>query len=144
MTGRDPRESAEATLYYDAVCHLCDGTVKWLIARDKDAKIRYVPLQSALAAKELAAYDVPLDMTTIYVRHGGVLYDRSSAALTLLGLIGGLWSAARLFWSVPKPLRDAVYSFIGRRRYRWFGRAEHCMLPDSDMRTRFDGLDDVD
>jgi predicted DCC family thiol-disulfide oxidoreductase YuxK len=38
---------------------------------------------------------------------------------------------------VPRPLRDAIYDLVARRRYRWFGRRETCMVPGPGIRDRF-------
>ena len=38
---------------------------------------------------------------------------------------------------LPRTWRDALYRFIARNRYRWFGRQESCMLPTPELRARF-------
>ena len=32
----------------------------------------------------------------------------------------------------PRVIRDAIYDLVARNRYRWFGRRDACILPNSD------------
>ena len=43
----------------------------------------------------------------------------------------------KAFLIVPRPLRDAVYNFIGTRRYKWFGKKDACWMPGHDVSDRF-------
>ena len=38
---------------------------------------------------------------------------------------------------LPRFIRDAVYEFIAKRRYRWFGKRDQCMVPTPELRSRF-------
>ena len=64
-------------------------------------------------------------------------YLQSDVPLMVGQTLGGIWSIARLGWIVPKFLRDIVYNFIAKNRYRWFGKEEACMLPRPEWKTRF-------
>jgi predicted DCC family thiol-disulfide oxidoreductase YuxK len=79
----------------------------------------------------------PLDLgTVLYVRNGKVL-ERSTAVLHILKDLGGPWGLLYGFIIVPPFLRDAVYRWVARNRYAWFGRRESCMLPTPELRARF-------
>ena len=67
--------------------------------------------------------------------HGGVAYFKSDAALTVLSHLPG-WAWTRVLFTVPRPLRNAVYGLVARNRYRIFGKYEECFVPDSEMRAR--------
>jgi predicted DCC family thiol-disulfide oxidoreductase YuxK len=69
------------------------------------------------------------------VIHGGAVYFKSDAALTVLSLLPG-WSWTRALFAVPTALRNPVYNLVARNRYRIFGRSEQCMLPDAALRAR--------
>jgi predicted DCC family thiol-disulfide oxidoreductase YuxK len=43
---------------------------------------------------------------------------------------------------VPRPLRDLVYDWVARNRYRWFGKRDACMVPTPELRARF--VDDAE
>ncbi len=67
----------------------------------------------------------------------GKVYRNSTAGLRLYSRLPWYWKWTQIFWIVPRFLRDAVYNFIARNRYRWFGKSESCMVPTADVRSRF-------
>jgi predicted DCC family thiol-disulfide oxidoreductase YuxK len=137
---------AELVLY-DGVCGLCNRLNQFILARDVADRFRFAPLQSALARDLAARYGrSALDLDTVYViadfgGPGERLLDKSRAIFHVLGRLGGLWSVARVLSLLPKPITDAAYSFVARRRYRWFGQSEVCLLPEPRHRAKF--IDDA-
>ncbi|PYI53178.1 hypothetical protein DLM86_18305 [Paenibacillus flagellatus] len=67
----------------------------------------------------------------------GRAYIRSRAGLEVLRRLNGLWPLLYAFVAVPAPLRDRVYDFVARNRYRWFGRSDSCLMPTPDTADRF-------
>ncbi|HNR56612.1 MAG TPA: thiol-disulfide oxidoreductase DCC family protein [Flavobacteriales bacterium] len=126
------------TILFDGVCNLCNGFVQWVITRDPKAKFQFGALQSAAAQDLVAGRDVrPMGLgTVLYVKNGRVL-ERSTAVLTILKDLGGPWSLLYGFIILPPFLRDGVYRWVARNRYKWFGQRESCMLPTPELRGRF-------
>jgi predicted DCC family thiol-disulfide oxidoreductase YuxK len=125
-------------LLFDGVCNLCTGSVRFVIARDSRKRFRFASLQSA-AAQELlggrGGEDDPLDSMVLLV--GGRAYRKSSAALEAARRLDGLWPLLGVLLAIPRPLRDAAYDWIGRRRYRMFGKRETCWTPQPEHAGRF-------
>ena len=67
----------------------------------------------------------------------GRVYLRSGAALRIAMLLRFPLPLLAAFLVVPPFIRNAVYDWIARNRYRWFGKRETCFLPDDDLRERF-------
>ncbi len=134
-----PRTQAETypILFFDGYCHLCQGSVQWVLRHDRRGIVRFAPLQSAHAKRLLKDAPHPLpDSLVLY--DGGQLLFRSEAVLRLLRHMGGPWPwVARIFRLVPAFARDALYDFVARRRARWFGRSEACFLPTAEWKARF-------
>jgi predicted DCC family thiol-disulfide oxidoreductase YuxK len=65
------------------------------------------------------------------------VYTRSTGVLRVCRKLGGAWSLLSVFRIVPRPLRDAVYNWMARRRYRWFGKKDSCWLPSPEWKSRF-------
>ena len=123
-------------ILYDGVCIFCSRWVRFVIARDTARRFRFTPIQSDYGSRLARAFGIdPDDPDTNAVVHGGVAHFKSDAALTVLGALPG-WSWVRIFFVVPKPLRDGLYSLVARNRYRIFGKYEECFVPDADMRAR--------
>ena len=74
---------------------------------------------------------------SVILYRNGRLYTRSSAALRIAAHLRFPWPLAALFLAVPRGIRDAIYDWIARNRYRWFGKRETCFLPDGGMKNRF-------
>lgn len=115
--------------------------MRFLVARDPHARFRFAPLQSEAARRACAAVGHPLSPdatpgTIVVIEHGRAL-ERSDAALAIARRMPFPWAMAGAFRVLPRGLRDALYGFVARNRYRWFGRAEQCMVPTAELRSRF-------
>lgn len=129
-------------LLFDGPCVLCDRAVRWLLAHDRRGRLLFAPLQGSLAASLRARHDLPDELDSVVLVHelGGANESvrlRSDALLGALAELGGWRSWLRWLRLVPRPLRDAAYRFVARRRTRWFGRLEDCRLPAADELDRF-------
>ena len=51
--------------------------------------------------------------------------------------MGGVWPLFSVFWIIPTFIRDAVYEFVTKNRYRWFGKQNTCMVMTDDIRHKF-------
>ena len=123
-------------ILYDGVCVFCSRWIRFVAARDVERRFRFTAIQSPYGTRLAQTFGIdPGDPDTNAVVHGGVAWLKSDAALTVLSLLPG-WGWVRVFFAVPKPLRDAVYSLVARNRYRIFGKYEECFVPDADTRAR--------
>jgi len=125
-------------ILFDGDCNLCNGTVQFVIKRDPAARFRFASLQSDAAKAALVAAGVTeaLPDSIVLVADGRVR-TKSAAALAIARKLGGLWALLSIFWILPYPLRDVVYDWIARNRYRWFGKQETCWVPTPELRARF-------
>ena len=125
-------------LLFDGVCNLCNASVQWVLKRDRAGQFRFAALQSDAGRQLLAQHGMDADVVdTVVLVFGGRLYTRSDAALEILRHLGGVWAWLSIFRWVPRPLRNAVYNWVARNRYRWFGREETCWLPRPEWKSRF-------
>jgi predicted DCC family thiol-disulfide oxidoreductase YuxK len=123
-------------ILYDGVCVFCSRWVRFVVVRDVDNRFRFTAIQSAYGTRLAQAFGIdPTDPDTNAVVHGGAVYLKSDAALTVLGALPG-WGWVRALRVVPKPWRDAVYGLVARNRYRIFGKYETCFVPDAGLRAR--------
>lgn len=126
----------EIILFFDGVCGLCNGLVDWLLPRDKQKKIKFATLQGTTAARLLSP---PLreDLNTVVLWYKGEVLTESTAILTCLKELGGLWSLVRLLKIIPSFIRDSIYRMIAKYRYKIFGKLSTCRLPLPGERLQF-------
>jgi predicted DCC family thiol-disulfide oxidoreductase YuxK len=135
---------------FDGFCNLCNGTVQFIVDHERTPELRFAPLQSELAQELLeSAFDAEGarriregatgggDPDTIVLVEGTKGFTHSTAGLRIARRLRAPWSWLSVFVVVPRPLRDLVYRFIARNRYRWFGKSETCRVPTPELRGRF-------
>lgn len=131
---------AESIVLFDGVCNLCNASVQFIIKRDNDKRFKFASLQSDFA-KQLfreKGFDT-LGIDSIVLFEDGKFAVRSTAALKIARNLDGLWFLFYGFIILPAFLRDIVYDFIARNRYKWFGRKDSCAVPGPGMMDRFLG-----
>jgi predicted DCC family thiol-disulfide oxidoreductase YuxK len=127
-----------SVILFDGVCNLCNGFVRFVIARDPGAHFRFGPLQSEAAQRLIGAARIPGTVPdSVVLVEDGRAWTESSAALRVFRRLRFPWPLAFVFVLVPPPLRNWVYRVVARNRYRWFGRREVCMVPTADVKNRF-------
>jgi predicted DCC family thiol-disulfide oxidoreductase YuxK len=130
--------TSKAIILFDGVCNFCNSSVNFVMKHDKKDRFRFAPLQSATGKKILQQFHEDTDATdsVILIENSG-LYKRSTAILRIAKRLGGAYLLLYGFMIVPRFLRDAVYNFIGRNRYKWFGKKDRCMVPTEEVKKKF-------
>ena len=126
-------------ILFDGVCNLCNSTVQFVLKRDPEGIFFFAPLQSQIGQDLIAAFGKSgtLPDSFVLITDSEHLYIESEAALRVAQRLGLPWSLLGGFLIVPSFIRDGVYRFIARNRYRWFGRTDTCMMPKPAWRDRF-------
>ena len=135
----------KAIVVFDGVCNLCNGAVRFILKRDKKEIFNFSWLQSETGRRLYAEYKLdPEEENSLAVRqagivllHGEKVFTRSAAVLQIAKMLGGGWVLFYPFILIPKFIRDGLYNFVARNRYRWFGKKNDCVLPDPKYRSRF-------
>lgn len=129
---------AHPVLLFDGVCNLCNASVQWVLLRDTTGIFQFAALQSETGQALLRQNGLDAqNFDTVVLVDGQRVYLRSDVPLEICRRLGGLWSLLFVFKIVPRVLRDAIYAWIARNRYRWWGRREACMLPRPEWKGRF-------
>lgn len=129
--------TARSVVLFDGLCNLCNGLVRFIAANDPAGRFHFLSLQSPLAAELLASNGGPGNGESIILLDYGRRFDRSDAALHVALGLRPPWPLLFALILIPRRLRDAIYGWIARNRYRWFGRRVSCALPSPALRARF-------
>ncbi len=138
MSGLLP-ESDSPVLLFDGVCNLCNGFVQTIIKYDRQQLFRFSSLQSGTGARVLQYIQqdtgsVPDSLVLVYKSK---YYLRSDAALKTASLLRGWWSLLTIGYILPRFLRNGIYNFVAKNRYKWFGKQDACMVPTPELTDRF-------
>ena len=126
-------------ILFDGVCNLCNNSVQYVIKRDHANVFMFAPLQSEIGAKILKSYQLNtknMDSIILYIPNKGV-YSQSTAALKIASKLTFPTKLLAAFMIIPPFIRNAVYNYIAKHRYSWYGKQEHCMIPTPELRAKF-------
>ena len=123
-------------VFFDGVCNLCQGSVRYLIKHDKKGVLKFASLQGNYAKDFVNETEIQ-SMQSILLFDGKMLYKKSTAVLKLSRLLGGWHQLLLLGYILPRFFRDWLYNIVAKNRYRWFGKKDQCMLPSKGFEKRF-------
>lgn len=136
--GADRALSDSPIVLFDGVCNLCNGSVLFIIKRDVQSKLKFASLQSEYGAEQMKRHNLPPSaLNSVLLIKDGRLFQKSNAALEIARMLDGAWPGMYTFKIVPIFIRDFVYDWIAKNRYRWFGKKDECMIPTPQMKARF-------
>lgn len=122
-------------VFFDGVCNLCSGAVQFVLKRDKKEFFKFSSLQSEFARKNLP--ENLTNMQSIVYLENGQLYTQSTAVLKIVKHLNGIWPMLYILIIIPRFIRDFIYDYIAKNRYKWFGKKATCMIPDKSYVSRF-------
>jgi predicted DCC family thiol-disulfide oxidoreductase YuxK len=125
-------------ILFDGICNLCNHSVQFIIKHDKKGKFRFASLQSNFGKAQISNYQIDTNKinSVIYIK-GNKVFTRSLAALKIVKSLDGFWPLFYIFIIIPPFLRNCIYDFIARKRYKWFGKKESCMVPLPELKSKF-------
>lgn len=128
----------EKIILFDGVCNLCSSVVQFVIKRDKKDQFKFASLQGDAGQQILKKFNLPNNTFNSFILlEGEILSTRSAAALRVAKYLGSGWSLLYGLMIIPRFLRDGVYNWIAKNRYKWFGKKEECWVPTPALRKKF-------
>lgn len=121
---------------FDGVCNLCNKSVQFIIKRDPHSLFSFASLQSDMGKSLAEKYQLS-DVDSVVLIKEDLAYTESSAALEICRHLSSGWKLLTILKIIPTFLRDPLYRYIARNRYKWFGKQDSCMLPTEEMKKRF-------
>jgi predicted DCC family thiol-disulfide oxidoreductase YuxK len=100
---------------------------------------QFAPLQEELAKKLLAPLPESGVSSVILWEEGKISY-RSTAALRIVKKLRGVWPLLYVLTIVPVFIRDGIYNWVAKNRYKWWGKSSKCLIPKPEWKERFPTL----
>ena len=126
-------------ILFDGVCNLCNTSVQYVIKHDKKDLFRFVALQSETGQRILKHIGIStsnIDSIVLY-EPGIAYYYKSNAALEIAKNLGGIFTYGTIFKIIPTSLRDSIYDYVAKNRYKWYGKQDNCMIPTQELKAKF-------
>jgi predicted DCC family thiol-disulfide oxidoreductase YuxK len=127
----------ERILVYDGECYLCNGFVNRVLKLDKAKRFHFSPYQSEFGKALIAQYHITHPEKGILLIDSEKVYHKSSAVIRTGVLLGFPHYLIAGLWIIPSFIRNLVYDWVAKNRYKWFGKSETCIVPKPEVKQRF-------
>lgn len=125
-------------ILFDGVCNLCNGAINFIIERDTKNVFQFAALQSEAGEALTTKFGIDTQkVDSIILIDNGTYYAKSTAALRVSKYLSGAYPLLYGFMIIPKFVRDWVYDYIAKNRYKLFGKKESCMIPTKELKAKF-------
>jgi predicted DCC family thiol-disulfide oxidoreductase YuxK len=130
--------STYQVVLFDGVCNFCNHSINFVIKRDRKNLLKFAALQSEAGLQLMEQYGLSAtNLQSFIFIEKGKAFDKSTAALKVCKYLGAAWPLCYGFIIVPKVIRDGLYNFVAKNRYKWFGKQNECMVPTPAVRAKF-------
>ena len=122
-------------ILFDGVCNLCNSFIK----HDTNHVFMFTALQSNIGQEIIKAYNIDTSKTDsilLYDSENG-LASKSTAAIKIASKLGFPRNLITIFYIIPPFIRNWVYDYIAKNRYKWYGKQEACMIPTPELKSKF-------
>jgi predicted DCC family thiol-disulfide oxidoreductase YuxK len=136
----DPVPHNKQLILFDGVCNLCNNSVLFIIKRDKKNQFLFAPLQSNIGKTIIREFSIDtekIDSILLYQPIKNKLHYKSTAALKIAQSLKFPINLMAIFFVIPNIIRDWVYEYIAKNRYKWFGKKDACMIPTPALKAKF-------
>jgi len=132
-------EQSKKIILFDGVCNLCNNSVQFVIKRDVNDVFQFAALQSETGKKLLTERNIDTQEvdSIILIEPNIAYYTKSTAALEIGKHLKGLKAISSILLWLPEALRNIIYDFIARNRYKWYGKKDNCMIPSEELKSKF-------
>lgn len=125
-------------ILFDGVCNLCNSSVNFVIQRDKNDLFRFGALQEEPGKSIIKKYAIdPSKTDSIILISNNKAYTKSTAALKIARHLGGGYPLLYVFMIIPRFIRNWVYDYVAKNRYKWYGKKDSCMIPTPELKSKF-------
>lgn len=126
-------------ILFDGVCNLCNSSVQYVIKHDKKNIFMFTALQSEVGKQLTKAHNIDtskIDSILLYTPKKGIV-SKSTAALKVATQLSFPQNIMSIFFIIPPFIRNWVYNYIAKNRYKWYGKKDACMIPTPELKSRF-------
>ena len=135
----DGLQKHKQLIIFDGVCNLCNSSINYVIKHDKHNEFMFAPLQSNVGKEIIKKFNLntsKTDSILLYSEASG-LKIKSSAAMAVASKLGFPRNLLSVFYIIPPFIRNWVYDYVAKNRYKWYGKKDQCMIPTPELQEKF-------
>lgn len=118
----------DSVIIFDVDCLLCNRFVQIVSVIDKKDSIYFTRLSGKTANYILSNNKNLVDVDSIIFYLNGNIYIKSDAVIRISKSLGFPYNMMSIFKIFPRSMRDIFYDFVARNRYKFFGKANKCLI----------------
>ncbi len=123
-------------ILFDGVCALCNNFIVFIAKKDKKDKFRFLPLQNKNIEQFIDLNKIKIkEFDSVILIDGNNIKWKSSAALEIIINLNKILALCKVFYVIPKIIRDIIYDWIAKNRYSIFGKVESCSIIKSKVNS---------
>jgi len=126
----------KSIVLFDSECNFCNKTIQFILKHEKKPELLFCSLQSE-TGKEIQEFFKLKNANSVLLVENNNLYTKSTAALKITTYLKGGLPLLYFFIIVPLFIRNSIYNYIAKNRYKWFGKRDTCMTPNNEIKERF-------
>lgn len=127
-------------ILFDGVCNLCNSSVQYVIKHDKKNVFMFSALQSEAGQEIIKSFNIDTSKTDsilLYSPENNSITSKSTAALKIASKLGFPRNIMSVFYIIPPFIRNWVYVYVAKNRYKWYGKKDACMIPTPELKNKF-------
>lgn len=117
-----------AILLFDGVCNLCNSSVNFILKYDRDRIFRFASLQSEKGKTLCKTHQIPEETDSVLLIWKNQVYMESDAFIEISRRLPYPFRMGVAIKILPASLRNRIYRFIAKNRFRWFGKRQSCRV----------------
>ena len=123
---------------FDGGCHLCQWSIQFIISHDPQGYFHFASLQSEIGKELLKSNGLSKQyVSSVVLIENEQIHTGSTAVLRIAKQLTFPWRMLYGFMIVPRFIREPIYKYIAKNRYRWFGKDEVCFMLTQELKSRF-------
>ena len=118
------------TILFDSKCNLCSKTVKKVMKLDKNKLFTFISNNSEFGQNIIKKNNlnfITTETIVLFTTEEEFLI-KSDAAISIAVKLNPLFVIFNLLFVIPKVIRDKVYDYVAKNRYKWFGENDNCEI----------------
>ena len=127
------------TILFDSKCNLCSKTVKRVMKLDKNKLFTFISNKSEYGKNIISKNNlnsITTETIVLFTTENKFLI-KSDAAISIAVKLNPLFLIFNTLFIVPKKIRDRVYDYVAKNRYKWFGENESCYNQSLEIFNKF-------